>query len=270
MTSSWLTLQAYAFDKPIQYKNLLVYPVKMENYYEFVIMVQSLLLEKNTTLEGIQKTYLDYLYVLTKKGDDDDNLLRFDALLKLCLRKKDLAIKYAYDDETGEKPFFTIYQSGDDYKKNIKGDIYDPVDFDKLRLLILEQNDIELPDETISPAVRASMEEARRFKMRKSGTIPPTLEDQVACVMASTALRPDDIANLSIRKFGQLIQRIDMKLHYEIYLTSAMSGFVEFKDKSVLKHWMSGIDTDKWKDTTMSIEDLTEKLSGSKSSSGKK
>ena len=49
---SWLNLQAYAFDRPLQYKKLKVYPVKMENYFEFHVWVRSLLLEKNTTIEG--------------------------------------------------------------------------------------------------------------------------------------------------------------------------------------------------------------------------
>lgn len=241
MTLSWYNLQAFAFDKPVQYKNLLVYPVTMENYFEFQILSQSLLLEKNSTVEGISKTYLEYLCMLNNQGDEEQNLMKFDALLRMCLKIKDLMIIYTPKN-------FTIYKTEEDYKQHKDGDIYIFKDFDELRTLICEQNDVEIPDELINPDVRASMEKDKIFKIKQSGTIPPSLEDLVICIMASTSLKPNDIAELSIRKFGQLVQRIDAKLHYQIYLTSAMSGMVEFKDKSVLKHWMSGENKDKWKD----------------------
>ena len=220
----------------------------MENYFEFHVWVRSLLLEKNTTIEGISKTYLDYLYTLYADKDKDQNLFRFDALLKLCLRKENLEIKYNYE---AEKPIFIIEEEK-----------YTSSDFDELRLLICEQNDVDIPDETIQKEIRDSMDEAKRLRAKMSGTLPPTLEDQVVCVMVSTSLRPEDIANLSIRKFGQLLQRADAKLHYQVYLTASMSGFTEFKDKKALKHWMSGTESDKWKDTMISIETLKGKLGG--------
>jgi hypothetical protein len=255
---SWYNLQAYAFDKPVQYKNLLVYPATMDNYLEFHILAQCLLLEKNATIDGISKTYFDYLYGLYAKEDEDQNLLKFDALLRMCLRQKDAIIVYAPDNKG--KTFFTFYKTESDSKLGVNGDKYNAKDFDELRLLICEQNDIEIPDSKISPEVRKSMEEALYYRMRQSGNIPPTLEDQVICVMISTCLSLEDICKLSIRKFGQLLRRADAKLHYQVYLTAAMSGFVEFKDKSVLKHWMSGEEIDRWKDTTISVEAMKGKL----------
>jgi hypothetical protein len=104
------------------------------------------------------------------------------------------------------------------------------------------------------------MAEVLRFKMKKSGMVPPTLEDMVICVMASTSLRPEDIANISIRKFGKLLQRVDAKLHYKIYLSASLSGFVKFEGKDTLKHWMSGVEEDKWKDTMIDVESMKGKL----------
>lgn len=261
--SSWYNLQSYAFDRPIQYKNLLIYPVKMENYFEFLILVQSLLFEKNATLEGITKTYLDYLY--TKK-DEDFALSKFDALLKMCLREKDFMVDYVYEskkagDITKSYPIFVVYKNEKDLINKKDGEKYTSADLDELRILICEQNAVEIPDETIQKEVRDSMEEARRLKAKINGTIPPSLEDCVVCVMTATGLTTEEVANLSIRKFGQLLSRIDTKLHYQIFLTASLSGFVEFKDKSVLKHWMSGTDVDeKWKDTTISVESMKGKL----------
>jgi len=257
MSPSWLNLQAYAFDKPIAYKNLLIYPALMEHYFEFYALVQCFLLEKNLTIEGISKTYLEYLYILKKNGDEEFNLEKFDALLKMCLRLENIVIIYAYEEN---RPVFIIYKNDSDANAGKNGDKYTSDDFNELRLLICEQNGVELPDETMSPEVRKSMEEARQFIAKRSGTIPPTLEDMVTCIMASTALKPDDIAKLSIRKFGQLLYRVDTKLHYQIFVTASMSGFVEFKDKSILKHWMAGVEKDRWGDTMIDVENMKGKL----------
>lgn len=243
---SWVKLKAYAFDTPITYKTLTIYPVTMENFFEFKILVQSLLLEKNTTIEGISKSYLEYLYSLHQQGDKEQNLMRFDALLKLCLRDETIDIRYWMENK---KAIFKI-----------KNEVFDSRDFDEIRNIICEQNSEELPDETIQKEIRDSMLEARRMRAKLENIVPPSLEDQVVCIMASTNLKPEEIAKISIRKFGQLIYRVNAKLHYEIYLTASLSGMVTFKDKSILKHWMAGEEVDKWKDTMISVESVKDKL----------
>lgn len=257
--SSWFKLQALAFDKPVPHRNLLIYPVLMEKYFEFQIAIQSLLLEKNRLVEGITKSHLEYIYHLLSKDKEDSNLMRLDMLLKLCLRKESPEIiKWFSDEETG-KPYFIIENDKYDIDNASRFERYDSKDIDILRLLICEQNAIELPDEKISPEVRDSMEEARRLRMRMSGTVPPTLEDMIVCVIVSTGLTLEDIKKTSIRKFGQILQRVDSKLHYQAYLTASLSGMVEFKDKKALKHWMSGAEENKW-ENTISVEAMKGKL----------
>jgi hypothetical protein len=248
--SSLYELQAYAFDKPVDYNGLLIYPVTMENYYELFYLAQSLLLEKNSTLDGISKSYLEYLIWLQEKGDKELNLSNFDSLFRMCLKKKDAEIVYGRN-ASGQAGF------------KVNGVTYSHEDFDKLRLLICNQNDIEIPDESIQKEIRDSIEEVKRLKMKQTGAIPPTLEDQVVCLMVATGLSSEEIYNISVRKFGQLLKRVNAKMYYEIYLTASVSGFVEFKDKSLLKHWMSGEERNDFEDTMMSVENLETKLGGS-------
>ena len=247
--TSWIKLQAFAFDKPLKYKDLTIYPVLMENYFKFSIYSECLLINKNTTIEGISKSYLDYLYWLQERNEKDVNLSKFDSLLRLCLRKEDSKIVYARHKKV---PYFSI-----------EGKEYTSGDFDELRALICEQNDVDLPDTTISPDVLSEIEEVKRMRAKMNGTILPTLEDMVASVMAATSYSVDDIAKMSIRKFQQLVYRIDAKINYQIYRTASVSGFVKFDDKSVLKHWMAGIEKDNWGDTMISIENLKGKLGDS-------
>ena len=91
------------------------------------------------------------------------------------------------------------------------------------------------------------------------------LEDQIVCVLISTNLKLEDIYNLTIRKFSKIIERLDMKLHYQIYLQASMSGFVEFKDKSFIKHWMSDTEeVDRYADIKISQEDVEKKTNSKK------
>ena len=60
----------------------------------------------------------------------------------------------------------------------------------------------------------------------------------------ATGISMNNIYEMSIRKFRKSIERVDHKLHYEIYLAASMSGFVEFKNKDAIKHWMADLTKD--------------------------
>ena len=83
----------------------------------------------------------------------------------------------------------------------------------------------------------------------------------MVCVLVSTNLKLEDIYNLTIRKFSKILQRADYKLHYQIYMTASTSGLVEFKDKSMLKHWMSVLDEgDNFADVKVDQKELEQKI----------
>ena len=87
-----------------------------------------------------------------------------------------------------------------------------------------------------------------------------SLEDLIVAVSISTGLTLESVYELTIRKFNKMIQRIDGKLHYEIYLSASMSGLVEFKDKSFIKHWLTDLDKDEDEDYKIDLEDLKGKV----------
>ena len=43
-------------------------------------------------------------------------------------------------------------------------------------------------------------------------------------------------------------------------MTASMSGMVEFKDKSVLKHWMADLSSDKYANAKIDRESLQDKI----------
>jgi hypothetical protein len=243
----------YIFDKPVPYKNLFLYPVRMENYLEFMTFSECLTIDKNSIpdMKIISMSYLEYLMIYT----DEKNLWipKLDRILRLSFCQKEeefIDIKYGYNENN--QPIITIGET-----------IINSDDFDEIITIVCEQNMIEQEDYTISKEVRDALRSARDFK-NKGGSKMAGLEDQILCVVASTAMSVEDIFKMTIRKFIKLLQRVDNKLHYQIYLSASMSGMVEFKDKSFIKHWMSDLESDKFGGNLIDRESIDKKLSNSK------
>lgn len=243
----------YYYDKPVPYhansikpddrneKNqILIYPATMNDYIMFHHYGSSLLLEKNTDqnltfeekLKYISMTYFQYLFFETMDNPESKPyLFLFDRLLSIVLRDDSF--------KDFEKSMNRYFHNGDKVYFRINDIIYDSDDFDKIRSIICDANLLEPPDEKISKELRDKIKEAEEFQAKMNNTKMGSLEVQMVCVQISTGMKLGDIYNLPIRKFIKILERVDKKLHYEIYLSASMSGMVEFKDKSILKHWMA-------------------------------
>jgi len=250
----------FTFDLPVLYKGLKLYPISLKDYIPFGAYSKCLTIDKNSIpdLKIISMTNLEYIYYATKENiEETPFLLLFDRLLSLCLKDdesfekmEESVNRYEYDKETG-KPFFTI-----------GGISYNSDDFDEIRNIIAEQNLVELIDENISKEVRDSLEKAREFKRKQSGTGTISLEDYIISLSVSTGWTLDYIYTMTIRKFLKSIRRMDNLIHYKIYLAASMSGMVEFKDKSFIKHWLSQLDDEnKYSDVSVDLDEIQDKVS---------
>ncbi len=247
----------YTFDSPIPYKGLLFYPIKMKDFYLFSALVSCLMLEKNSistdpsiAVKLIGMSYLEYLFY----ASDDENQLKLylDGLLRLVLGKRDeeeFEIKYV-DIGSDGKPVIII-----DNK------IYNSSDFDEIKKLIAEQNMIELPNTMIQKKIRDEFEEARKFKERLNKSKVASLEEQIIALSLYAGWSISDMGDMTIRKFSLAIHRANHMIMSNIYLTAAMTGFVQFKNKDVLKGWLSDITKeDKYEDVKVDPESLTKKV----------
>lgn len=236
----------FTFDQPVPYKTLKIYPVLMKDFIWFNGLVDCLTIDKNSIpdVKVIQMSYLEYLF--ESDTEENKNIARLDALLKLVLRD-DVVISYGLNEN--KKPVIKI---GDD--------LFDGNDFENIKEIICLYNDVEIVDDMIEKSIRDNIKEAERLRMKISGNKMANLEEQIIAIMISTALRMEDISNLSIRKFSKALARIDHKLHYQIYMNASMSGMVKFKDKSVLKHWLSDLSKPNAKDSMVSLDDFKNKM----------
>ncbi len=79
--------------------------------------------------------------------------------------------------------------------------------------------------------------------MKGGGKMAP-LEDQIVSLSVSSGIPLDEIYKMSYRKFSKALNRMDLLIHYKIFLQSSMSGMVSFKDNSFIKHWLTEIKSD--------------------------
>jgi len=183
----------YTFDKSVPYKSLMIHPIRIQDYYEFLFCIPCLMLEKNSikdpqmAIKAISMSYLQYMYEVSSR--ENNYIQLFDGLLRLVLRiKEEKTIKYEYDKNGS--PYFMI----DDKK-------YYSEDFDEIRKIISEQNMIDLPDERIQKNVRDSLDEARRFKQKLNKNKVASFEEQMMALATYTGWSLDEIYNMTYRKF---------------------------------------------------------------------
>ena len=238
------------YDKPIPYKNLLIYPATMDGYLDFHFYITCLLLDKNSIPNPIviSMTYLQFLYYMAETTELP-YLYMFKELLKMVLHIDNDSDLWFGTDPNGKAIF------------RIKGVIYDSDDLNKMTDIIFLQNSIEHIDDTIQKEVRDAMEKAKVYKMKQNEYKMCSLEDQMVCVLISTSLKFDDINKLTIRKFSKILERVDYKLHYEIYLSAEMSGMVKFKDENKIKHWMADLTkSDRYEDVKVDADEMHHKI----------
>jgi len=247
------------YDLPVPYRNIEIYPVTVKDYLLFNVYAQCLTIDKNSIPDPkvISMTNLEYIFNSIETEVNKPYILWFDRLLSLCLKDKSFENmeesieRFMYDPET-RKPYFVIQE-----------EIYTSKDFDEIKTIIAKQNLVELINENISKEVRDSLEEAREYKRKISGTKAISFEDYIISLSVTTGWTPEYINSMSIRKFLKSIRRMDSLIHYKIYLTASMSGFMEFKDKSVLKHWLSDTDDeeDMYNDVSIDLEKIQDTVS---------
>jgi hypothetical protein len=245
------------FDLPVPYKDIIIYPATVRDFGSFRGYEECFRLEKNSIPDPkiISMTELEYLYYLNQTNNEVPYLIWFDRALSVCLKDDksfddiEKSVERYRVDEKG-KPFFII-----------NGKNYTSQDFVEIKNIICIQNLVDLPDENISRDVRHSLDLAKDYKRRIADEKPASLEDYIVSLAVTTGWTFDYIYDMSLRKFDKCLRRMDMYIHYKIFLSASMSGMVEFKDKSFIKHWLTGLDDEKYKDVSVDLSTVQDKIS---------
>lgn len=251
----------YTFDLPINYKGIKLYPAKVKDYYLFFTFIQPLFLERASDpnpMVALTMTRLEYmLYKSLAKDENGQDKFTEGSPAEMFVNLLGL-LTHADPD------FHIVFGIGKDKKPTFSiGTVtYDSEDYEKIREIICDQNDVPLPDENMQLNVRKQIEEARRYKDKLRGTKIANFEEQMVSLSSYTGLTLDYIYELTIRKFYLYIKRVTHMIYQEAYLKASLSGMVEFKDKSILQGWLSEIQDTKNSDVIVDLDEVQNKISG--------
>ena len=283
----------FELDKPVPYKNFFLYPVKVKDYYTFYKGIDSLTLEKNKDPNGIMQSHLGYLFSKMEQEPDKHYDVRFGFIAELCLGIKngifcnkcgeempteEIVKKLnIFSEVKNKKAWEKLYSEEIQYCKkcknlrrdiiaygkdennqpriSIKGEIITKEDFDKIRRIICYQNLPNFDDSYIDPELEEELKEKHR--LQNGNVASPDLETQMCCIVAGSAYKFEELKEMTLRKFVLLLQKIDSKLHYQIYKTNENSGAVTFKGG--LDHWIYPKKRTKFDDLLL-LDNLTQKL----------
>lgn len=239
----------FIWDDPYQYKDILIYPVTMDKYYEFNACASCLLIEKNKIPDKkiIKMSYLDYFFYMVQQ--QKENMIYLDMLiylLNLIFREQ----KYSFYEVKNNKINFLVGDKS-----------YDSTDFDEIRKIICEQNGLNFERKILHPELEQALKEAKEFKESIGQSSEMCgLEDQLIAYHTSTGVNYEDIKKMSIRKFVKGLQWIDRKMHYQIAKTAELSGFVSFKES--ITHWLNKVEKqDAYADVVVEAESVLGKIS---------
>lgn len=248
----------YANDYPVPLKkDLVLYPVQVDLYFYFHLLVECLLLPHLTSgdIKAISMSYFEYLCYRCIEKHDMMHIIYLSELLFIVLRKD-----RKYIDDNGNEQD-TVVVDLTHKKLQICGTEISNEEFDFMRKVILEQNAIEVPDETLPPDLVKAFKEKEEFRLKQSRVKMCSFEDQINVVVAQSSYRRDEIMTMTIRSFTRLLTRIDKIMSYEI--STLLSPNMEKKDRDKIPHYMESIDTslkERYEKEFTDIQSLKEKI----------
>lgn len=224
------------FGDAIPFEGLMIYPVKMEYYLNFMYAISVLKQKKNRIpdINIIKSSYLNFLFnYLFSKPDGEGDMYRnmFLTVFILSLEEEQyLSLNFINDDDGQYKMLYNHYD------KNIKDkQILDEDGFEKLRLYLLKANGLKDVDYTLSEEVEKRLDEvnAERAKLNNTGKV--TTEDMVDYYHVWTGFSYEEIKQEPIYKFLNNVRRMVNIDEWRVNKAAELSGNVKFKEE--LQHW---------------------------------
>lgn len=275
MNISYENKMNLAFDKPLEYKQLLLYPATISYYSIFSSAEDCLdvsrMNEKN--IELLRLPYLEYMY--TKAMLNEDNFkIKWDMLI--CVLNIVLGKDQPFDVlKKDGKIYIKVYQRSENYEllnkeytiirnnflsqykdkeiskkdledvgkkiTDIQEKMYNTIligseDFEEIRQLIMLQNDIK-PQHYDAKTEQFLYNMKEKLNKVKKNDNDITTEDLITIVAYSLQKEPKELENMTIRRFNRFLNIITTKDDYYMYKQLEMSGMIKLN--SEIPHWIS-------------------------------
>jgi hypothetical protein len=255
-----LSIKVNKTDEDIQRFNILneylktqiiyIYPFLIDNYFTFFSNIKFLQIRKNEVSNPniqidpkvISMKYLDYLFYLAEKSNDDRYVQAMITILTIGLKAKEIIV---VQDKKRRKLL------------KINNVFCTWEDFDNIRRIICYQNILDFDDGYVDPKFRQAMEEVEQFKSKHIKQA--SLEELMSCIVVSTGYKYEEIYNMSIRKFYLTLRRAGYKLDYQIMKTGMVNGTIKSDFK--IQGWTESLSNkDKYSDMLVDFDEFKNKI----------
>lgn len=272
MNISYENIMNLAFDKPLEYKTLSLYPAKLFYYSIFSSADECLDVSRldERDLRLMRLPYLEYIY--EKSLIDEDFKNRWNMLiciLSIVLQEQSFDIIR----EDG-RLYLKVYQRSENYEllnkeykklqdgivedynkgtvgiediKNIterldelKEKMYNIVmigseEFDELRQLIMLQNDIK-PQHFNAETEKLLYEMKLKLNSTRKNSSDTKLEDLITAVSYTMHIPVSEMEDMTIRRFNRYLDITLSKDDYYMYKSAELTGMVKMKTE--IPHWL--------------------------------
>ena len=238
-----------AFDAPVPYKELLLYPVQAQDYYKFMSSVGVLGIQKNRTpdVRIIQMSYLQFVFGLIL--NDVEWRKKFIDIMQLCLKVEVAELsnhriqRGSFWNEMGADGELIFHLNGyevDFIDRNerifirLNGIELNGAEFDELIRYIHFQNVYDYFDDFINDDVREVIE--KFYSMKNKDIVPPTFEQKIISVMSALGVTKPQVATMTMISVEQLFHSVVRRTDYMIehnYRAHAMTD----KPLPDIEHW---------------------------------
>ena len=271
MNISYENTMNLAFDKPLEYKTLSLYPAKLFYYSIFSSADECLDVSRldERDLRLMRLPYLEYMYEKSLINEDFKNrwnmlicilsivlqeqsfdIIREDGRLYLkvyqrsenyeLLNKQYKAIQDKIIEEYSESKKIDDIKEYVTKMEEIKDKMFNIItisseEFDEMRQLILLQNDIK-PQHFNAETEKLLYEMKIKLKSTRKDNSYTTMEDLITIVSYSMHISNEEMENLTIRRFNRYLDIALSKDDYYMYKSLELSGAI--KMKSEIPHWI--------------------------------
>lgn len=266
----------FALDLPIAIDGITLYPFKMKDLMTYFTCAKVIKLEKaQISVQYIKMSYYTFLchYISTlisstkeeERMAGNSYMILFASLFSGAMRTTVLP-SFLYNPETKESAI-KLYEPNpekgeEEIYKNPKA-VYTLTKekFDDIRSILIYQNDVHFIDyDNYSRDMQKLIKSEEERRARKGGGL--SIEDRTDSVAVACGYSTEEIGEMSIRRFERIYERMRKKIEYQINKTGAMSGFVTFKDKSILEPWTNPLESDPLKNIITDYDSFVKETKG--------